>query len=70
MQDIYLPNRFYVTFPHGNFSSFDKMLNIIKNDIYAFIQVYNFSSFLPEFNELFLSKLCEIFSCRESVNVQ
>ena len=53
MQDIYLPNRFYVTFPHGNSSSFDKMLNIIKNDIYAFIQVYNFSSFLPEFNELF-----------------
>ena len=37
MQNIYSPNRFYLTFPHGNFRSFDKILNIIKKPIFTIL---------------------------------
>ena len=40
-QNIYLPNRFYLTFPNDNFWNFDETLNVIKN-VYAFIQIYVF----------------------------
>ena len=31
MQNIYSPNRFYLTFPHYNSRNSDKILNMIKN---------------------------------------
>ena len=51
MQNIYSPNRFGLTLPHNNSSSFDKNSNIIRKiNIYAFIQIYDFSSFLADFH--------------------
>ena len=44
MQNIYSPNGFYLTFPHddsGNFENF-KCGKKKKNNIYAFIQIYEF----------------------------
>ena len=47
MQNIYSPDRFYLTFPHDGSGHFDKILNIKKIlDIYAFIQMYDFPSFI------------------------
>ena len=37
MQNIYSPNRFYLTFSYGNFWSFDKILNITKKTIFTII---------------------------------
>ena len=39
-KNIYLPNRFYISFAHDNCWSFDKTLNIIKNIIFALVYKY------------------------------
>ena len=46
MQNIYSLNRFYLTLPHNNSWSLDN----IKNNIYAFLIIYDFSSFLADLN--------------------
>ena len=44
-QNMYSPNRFYLTFRRDNSWDFDEILNVIKKNIHAFIQIYDFSSF-------------------------
>ena len=40
-----------LTFPNDDFWNFDETLNVIKKiNIFAFIQIYDFSSFLADFN--------------------
>ena len=48
MQNIYSPNRFYLTFPHDNSWSFDRILNLLNKRFYT--------------NIWFLSQLCEVMS--------
>ena len=50
MQSIYSPN-FYLTCSHENFQMTKFKYN--KKHIYAFIQIFYFSSFLADFNKLF-----------------
>ena len=37
MQNMYSPNRFYITFPHDNSWNFVKILNLIKKLIFKFL---------------------------------
>ena len=51
MQNIYLPNRIYLTFVNGDSWNFDKILkHNKKSNIYVFIQISDFFSFLADFN--------------------
>ena len=59
---MYSPNRFYLTLPHDNSWSFDKILNIMKK--LTFSPLYKFMIFPPFWQVLisfFLSKFCETF---------
>ena len=74
MLNAYSPKRFYLTFPKDNFWNFNKILNVIKkknNNIYVFIQIYNYS--IPLFWLAlisFFSNLRETFFSQKRINVQ
>ena len=46
MHNIYSRDRFYITFPKDDSKSFNKNLIARKINIYAFILIYGFLSFL------------------------
>ena len=51
MENIYSPNRFNSTFPHHDSWNFEKMFKIIKkSNIYALIQIHDFSTFIANFS--------------------
>ena len=57
MQNIYSPNRFYLTFLSDDFQDFDKIENIIKKLIsMPYKNTLFFYFFLADFNSFFLSK--------------
>ena len=59
MQNIYLPNRFHLTFPHDDSLNFDKTLNVKKKNVFAFTLFWlTFISFL-------FAKLYKIFSYQQ-----
>ena len=61
MQKIFLPSRFYLTFPGDDSWNFDKILIVKTMNIYAFIQICDLSSFLADFKKFWGKLLCETF---------
>ena len=55
MQNIYSPSRFYLNILNDNYWNVDKILNVYNEEfnIHEFIQIYDVSSFLADFNEIF-----------------